>query len=68
MQAMANPWDERAAEYAEWIAGREREGVEGDAILAALLELLGDLRGRVVLDAACGNGFLARIFAGRGAP
>jgi SAM-dependent methyltransferase len=67
MQTIVNPWDERAVEYAEWIARREREGVEGDAILARLLDLLGEVAGRDVLDACCGEGFLARILAARGA-
>ena len=52
MQTIVNPWDKRAVEYAEWVARREREGVEGDAILACLLDLLGDVAGRDVLDAA----------------
>jgi SAM-dependent methyltransferase len=38
-----------------------------DATLAALLDLLGDVAGRAVLDAGCGEGFLARILAVRGA-
>lgn len=32
-----------------------------------LLRLLGDVRGRRVLDAGCGNGYLSRMLAGRGA-
>jgi SAM-dependent methyltransferase len=33
----------------------------------ALLRMLGDVRGRRVLDAGCGNGYLSRMLAGRGA-
>jgi 2-polyprenyl-3-methyl-5-hydroxy-6-metoxy-1,4-benzoquinol methylase len=32
-----------------------------------LLRMLGDVRGRRVLDAGCGNGYLSRMLAGRGA-
>jgi 2-polyprenyl-3-methyl-5-hydroxy-6-metoxy-1,4-benzoquinol methylase len=32
-----------------------------------LLRMLGDLAGRRVLDAGCGNGYLSRMLAGRGA-
>ncbi|MGW1208987.1 class I SAM-dependent methyltransferase [Streptomyces sp. NPDC002499] len=32
-----------------------------------MLRLLGDVRGRRLLDAGCGNGYLSRILAGRGA-
>ncbi len=67
MGAVANPWEEYAAGYARWIDRRERAGLEGDAILSRLLELLGDVAGRAVLDAGCGEGFLARILAARGA-
>ncbi len=67
MQPVANPWDEYAAGYARYIARRERDGLAGDAILARLLELLGDVAGREALDACCGEGFLARVLAARGA-
>jgi len=67
MRTPANPWNDYAPEYSEWVARRERAGVEGDATLACLLELLGDVAGRDVLDACCGEGFLARVLAARGA-
>ncbi len=65
MEADANPWDEYADEYARWIARREPARVEVDGILSRLLDLLGDLDGRQLLDAGCGEGFLARILAAR---
>jgi 2-polyprenyl-3-methyl-5-hydroxy-6-metoxy-1,4-benzoquinol methylase len=67
MERSANPWEEYAVEYGEFVAGRERDDLERDPILAGLLELLGDIEGREVLDAACGEGFLARRLAARGA-
>jgi SAM-dependent methyltransferase len=62
-----NPWDEYAEEYARWVDRREEAGVADDPILVRLLECLGDLAEREVLDAACGNGFLARLLTARGA-
>ncbi len=65
-----NPWDDHAAAYADAVARREGSvpsGVGLDAALTALLELLGTVRGQTVLDAGCGEGFLARILAARGA-
>src|SRR5919197_2736029 len=67
MESNANPWDEYAAEYGQFIARREQADLERDAILCRMLDLLGDLTGREVLDAGCGEGFLARILAARGA-
>jgi len=65
-----NPWDDHAAAYADAVARRERAlapGVGMDPPLARLLELLGTVRDQAVLDAGCGEGFLARILAARGA-
>ena len=67
MEGGANPWDDYAPEYGEFVAGREQADLECDPILAGLLDLLGDIAGRDVLDAACGEGFLARRLAARGA-
>lgn len=65
-----NPWDTHATEYASWVMRREQGLVTGigiDTPLAILLDLLGDVGGRATLDAGCGEGFLARILAARGA-
>jgi SAM-dependent methyltransferase len=70
MTITENPWDTHAAAYAEWVARREQglvASVGMDATLSILLDLLGDLDGKTVLDAGCGQGFLARILAARGA-
>jgi 2-polyprenyl-3-methyl-5-hydroxy-6-metoxy-1,4-benzoquinol methylase len=63
----ANQWDQYAAEYVEWIARREQVGIASDPIMTRLLDLLGEVAGRTVLDAGCGEGFLARILEARGA-
>jgi SAM-dependent methyltransferase len=62
-------YDRYAEEYAAYVDTREQHGPEGDpfGILPHVLALLGDVSGQDVLDAGCGEGFLARILAARGA-
>jgi SAM-dependent methyltransferase len=62
-------YDDYATEYAALVAWRERAGPGSDdlGIVPQLLDLLGDVSDRVVLDAGCGEGYLARILAARGA-
>ncbi len=62
-----NPWNEYAEAYAHWVAEREPMDVERSPLVIRLLECLGDVAGWEVLDACCGEGFLARILAARGA-
>lgn len=62
-------YDDDADQYAAYVAGREQAGPDADpfGLLLPLLELLGDIDGRPVLDAGCGEGYLARALAARGA-
>lgn len=60
-------YDSYAAELARHTEERERAGVANDALLRQLLQLLGDVAGQRVLDGACGDGYLARVLAARGA-
>ena len=62
-------YDDYADEYATYVAWREQAGPEVDpfGLLLPLLDLLGDIDGRRVLDAGCGEGYLARALAARGA-
>lgn len=62
-------YDAYAAAYSRAVAWRERADAAGDGygILPYLLESLGDVRGRRVLDAGCGEGYLARVLSARGA-
>jgi 2-polyprenyl-3-methyl-5-hydroxy-6-metoxy-1,4-benzoquinol methylase len=62
-------YDAYESEYAPSVASRELDGAENDphGILPSMLDLLGDLRNQRALDAGCGEGYLARVLAGRGA-
>jgi SAM-dependent methyltransferase len=62
-------YDQYADEYAAYVATREQDDLKGDpfGILTPLLEQLGDVTGQDVLDAGCGEGYLSRILAARGA-
>ncbi|WP_255949439.1 class I SAM-dependent methyltransferase [Streptomyces odontomachi] len=73
---MTSRWTNEAA-IRQWNTSATRESMEAMAengdfakrnlVNPALLRLLGDVHGRRVLDAGCGNGYFSRILAGRGA-
>lgn len=69
MRSAPSRYDDFADAYAAAVAERERGGIGTDryGILPDLLPLLGDIEGRLVLDAGCGEGYLARVLASRGA-
>jgi 2-polyprenyl-3-methyl-5-hydroxy-6-metoxy-1,4-benzoquinol methylase len=67
MRSSANPWDHFAAEYSRWIGRREPVKVQADSIMGRMLETMGDVNGRDVLDAGCGEGYFSRVLAARGA-
>lgn len=66
-QPATNTYDTFAAKYADLVTRREERGIERDPIMPRFLEVLGDVAGQRVLDAGCGEGYLARILAQRGA-
>jgi 2-polyprenyl-3-methyl-5-hydroxy-6-metoxy-1,4-benzoquinol methylase len=67
MTLQASDYDSFADELARFTAVREERGLAGDGLLTEMLDLLGDVVGLRVLDAACGDGYLARVLAARGA-
>jgi SAM-dependent methyltransferase len=65
-QEVARRWDENASAWAEQV----RAGADAYRELynnPAMLEFIGDVGGRDVLDAGCGEGYQTRILARRGA-
>lgn len=62
-------YDDYASQYAANVAWRDQAGPDCDpfGLLPPLLDLLGDVACRRVLDACCGEGYLARVLAARGA-
>lgn len=66
-QPSANPWDDYADEYDRWLADREPGQLVDTGFPAQLLDLLGDVSGKDVLDAGCGQGYLSRMLVARGA-
>lgn len=67
MNRIPSVYDDYATEYAEMVEAREAAGPTNDPILPPMLAVLGEVDGLAVLDAACGEGYLARILAGQGA-
>lgn len=62
-------YDDFADTYSTYSDRRERGGIAGDpfGILPGLFGLLGEIAGKSVLDADCGDGYLARLLHARGA-
>lgn len=67
MTATRNTYDEFASQYADMISAQEAAGVAPDSAMARFLDVVGDVSGLAVLDAGCGEGYLSRILARRGA-
>lgn len=67
MEQNVNPWDEYADEYDAWLSRREPGQLVDTGFPAQVLDLLGDVVGKEVLDAGCGQGYLSRMLAARGA-
>lgn len=67
MHPKSGVYDEYAREYEAYASDRERKEIGDDPFLSLLLEVIGDVAGLTVLDAGCGEGYLARILHERGA-
>ena len=64
---MQNTYDACAEQYANYRAESERRGISQDSPLVYLLDYAGKVAGLKVLDAGCGEGYVSRILAERGA-
>ncbi|HEY7349703.1 MAG TPA: class I SAM-dependent methyltransferase [Ktedonobacterales bacterium] len=67
MQPKIDAYNDFAAQYAAYTSDREGKEIKDDPFLSLFLEVVGDVSGLTVLDAGCGEGYLARILARRGA-
>ncbi|HZR40986.1 MAG TPA: class I SAM-dependent methyltransferase [Ktedonobacteraceae bacterium] len=67
MQPTRNRYDEFASEYEAMMEKQEKAGVEANPMMSSFLQVVGDVSGLTVLDAGCGEGYLSRILAQRGA-
>jgi 2-polyprenyl-3-methyl-5-hydroxy-6-metoxy-1,4-benzoquinol methylase len=62
-----NTYNAYATEYAALVARWEADGIMANPVVPRLLAEIGDVVGLHVLDAGCGEGYLARILAASGA-
>ena len=69
MAVRTNSYDDYATEYAEYISDQYGEDISfiRHLLVPRLLADAGDVAGRRVLDAGCGEGHIARMLAQRGA-
>jgi len=67
LESKIDIYDDFANQYAELVTAREVAGIENEPIMPRFLQILGDVSGLIVLDAGCGEGYLTRILALRGA-
>lgn len=65
MSAKPDVYDDYADQYADWVGQNAPES--SDPFLPHLLDTIGEVDGLRVLDAGCGEGYLARMLAQRGA-
>ncbi|MBN6037015.1 bifunctional 2-polyprenyl-6-hydroxyphenol methylase/3-demethylubiquinol 3-O-methyltransferase UbiG [Amycolatopsis sp. 195334CR] len=66
-EAAIRQWNASATRAGMTATARDGDFAKRHLVNPELLRLLGDVRGRLVLDAGCGNGYFSRMLAGRGA-
>ncbi|MFG1625558.1 class I SAM-dependent methyltransferase [Kribbella sp. NPDC049227] len=66
-EAAISQWDASSTQEAMEATAEEGDFVKRQLVNPVLLRLLGEVRGRRVLDAGCGNGYFSRMLAERGA-
>ncbi len=67
MENKIDIYNDFASQYANLITRLEEAGIEREPMMPIFLEMLGDVSGLTTLDAGCGEGYLSRILARRGA-
>lgn len=69
MERKRDVYNDFAAQYSVMVTPWEDAGIEHEpnGVMPRFLEVIGDVSGLTVLDAGCGEGYLSRILASRGA-
>ena len=68
IMSTAAAYDEIAKEFYEWRKSKKRRGFyEGFLVLPSFLKLLGDVKGKKILDVGCGPGVYASLLTEKGA-
>src|SRR5689334_11728513 len=67
MPVTTNTYDEFASPYANMMAAQAGAERSPESNVSQFLAAVGDVSGLAVLDAGCGEGYLSRILAQRGA-
>lgn len=67
MPSPTNTYDDYAAQYAQLMAAQQAAVEDPDSTVSRFLRVVGDVSRLTVLDAGCGEGYLSRILARRGA-
>ena len=62
-----NPYNDCVPQFVKMFGDRDHTDITEDPIMPQLLDLLGDVSNLRVLDAGCGDGYVARILHHRGA-
>ena len=62
---LRNRYDEIADRYLAMVKDRNETDLESDPLTMAFFGLIGDVAGLQVLDAGCGEGFVARVLSSR---
>lgn len=65
--SLRNTYDENADQYLAMVKDRSETVFESDPLAVAFFDVIGDVAGQRVLDAGCGEGFVARVLNSHGA-
>jgi len=64
---VVNTYDQFAEQYEAYVSSRDEKDFSGDPSATAFFSVIGEVGGLRVLDAGCGEGFVARVLQSKGA-